>query len=119
MAGFVAVWRGLMSRGKWSERRDSNPLHSMRKPCRHKRFRVAPKRTIYKYAHRFQSRVALKGQMERAKGFKPFTLNAQTLQAQAFPSGTQEDHIQIRAQISEPVGPQLAKVVGAWLAPTA
>ena len=61
----------------------------------------------------------VKGQMERAKGFEPFTLNAQTLQAQAFPSGTQEDHIQIRAQISEPVGPHLAKVVGAWLAPTA
>ena len=51
---------------------------------------------------------------ERAKGFEPFTLNAEASQAQVLPNGTQGDHTQIRAQISEPLCPDLAKVVGAW-----
>ena len=52
--------------------------------------------------------------MERAKGFEPSTPNAEVSQAQWFPNGTKEDHTQIRAQISEPTCPDLAKVVGAW-----
>ena len=51
---------------------------------------------------------------ERAKGFEPSAQNAETTQAQAVTNGTKEDHTQIRAQISEPPEPDLAKVVGAW-----
>jgi len=52
--------------------------------------------------------------MERAKGFEPSTQNAETSQAQRTPEASQSDYAQIRAQISEPVDSELAKVVHAW-----
>jgi hypothetical protein len=52
--------------------------------------------------------------MERVKGIEPSPENAETPQTQALTSGTQEGYTQIRAQISEPICAELAKVVGAW-----
>src|SRR6266478_6005304 len=43
---------------RWSERRDSNPQRKSRKPHSRNAFRMSLKRTIHKYAHRFQSRFA-------------------------------------------------------------
>jgi len=45
---------------------------------------------------------------------EPLPKNAETSQAQAVTSGTQAGYTQIRAQISEPVCSELAKVVVAW-----
>src|SRR6266478_3954658 len=54
------------------------------------------------------------GKMERAKGFEPSAQKSQTSQPQCVPNVTKEDHTQIRAQISEPLRPELARVVGGW-----
>jgi len=52
--------------------------------------------------------------MERAKGFEPFAQNGQEPQSQAVVKASQGDYTQIRAQISEPIDSELAKVVAAW-----
>jgi len=52
--------------------------------------------------------------MERAKGFEPSTQNSQGSQPQGVPNDSTEGYTQIRAQISEPIDHELAKVVEAW-----
>ena len=56
--------------------------------------------------------------MERAKGFEPSAQNSRTSEPQDNPQTPFSDHTHIRAQILEPFGPELAKVVGAWQALT-
>jgi hypothetical protein len=52
--------------------------------------------------------------MERAKGFEPSTQHSEGSQARLLTNDTRAGYTQIRAQISEPTCPDLAKVVGAW-----
>jgi hypothetical protein len=54
------------------------------------------------------------GEMELAKGFEPSTQNPQITQSQSVTQAQDSGYTQIRAQMSEPIEPELAKVVGAW-----
>ncbi len=52
--------------------------------------------------------------MERAKGFEPSTQSLESTQPQAVPQTPKDWYTQIRAQISGPIDPDLARVLEAW-----
>jgi hypothetical protein len=52
--------------------------------------------------------------MERAKGFEPSTQNSQPTECQPLAEHAETHHTQIRAQILDDDGRDLAQVVKAW-----
>ncbi len=71
-------------------------------------------RTIWQtHRHRTKTVAVQIVKLERVKGIEPSAQALQVSQSQDNPQAPVYDYTQIRAQISEPLGRDLAKVVGA------